>query len=116
MTLEGYLFLGGGAGVAALAIALVFATTVRRLLALLAVGVVLAVGLYGFFELSGAFEPDDSSMCTDCGLGALIAIIAVVGNSIGWTVGTLVGGAVRLAARRSRSGGATEPSSSRTGP
>jgi zinc transporter ZupT len=81
---------GGLAGLAGLIVALFFATTVRRTLAVLGAGAAAALLAYGVADAQGAFETDPQCS-NDCGLSALIAGALIVGNLIGWTAGVGLG-------------------------
>jgi hypothetical protein len=79
-------------------VAALVATTLRRTLALLALGAAAALIAYVVADARGAFEVDPQCS-NECGLSALIAGLMIVGNVIGWTVGVLVGALVRRLAR-----------------
>jgi hypothetical protein len=94
----GYLILGGGALVVAFLATVFLASDRSRVVLLLLATPLVALGWWIPLKLTGAFEVDSSGQCTDCGTGALVAMLAVLGNTIGWAVGVVLGAVLRFLA------------------
>ena len=85
-----FVFLGGVGFVAALLLALAFATTQTRVVLLVALG----VALYGVADLAGV----DSEDCE----GECYGDIVRLSNGLGWGLGVAVGAVVRALGRHGR--------------
>jgi hypothetical protein len=98
------LILGGGAGVVAFVLAVLFATTGRRYGAVLLLGVVLAAAWFGYALLTADTDPNHPD-CSDCDYiwgrwwwPPLVAIILGL-NLAGWLLGATAGWLTRRVAR-----------------
>jgi hypothetical protein len=94
------LALGGGALLAAAVIAALFTRDRQWLLFQALVGVAVAVVAWRVAGEAGVWADEDPDGCSDCGEGELIGLILLVGNVVGWLVGTGLGAPIGL--RRSR--------------
>jgi hypothetical protein len=94
------LALGGGALLAAAGIAALFARDRSWLLFQALVGVAVAIVAWKVAGAAGAWADEDPEGCSDCGEGELVGLILLVGNVLGWLVGTGLGAPIGM--RRSR--------------
>ena len=107
------IYWGPCALVLGLVVSLAFATTGLRLLLITLAGAFIVFrGWSGKLDADGAFDPE-SNQCTDCGEAAGFAGLSVIMNTLGWTIGALIGGIVRRLqaahAPRSPADGQQEP-------
>lgn len=105
--MEAFLYLGGVAGILGAVLGLVAGTSLRRTLALLALGVALAFALVLFAYLSAPTDSRESN-CSDCGmyLGRwwepwFVGFIAVA-NLLAWAAAVIVAASLRTIASRAR--------------
>jgi hypothetical protein len=94
------LAVGGGALLAAAVIAALFTRGRSWLLFQALVGVAVAIVAWRVAGAAGTWADEDPNGCSDCGEGELVGLILLVGNVIGWLVGTALGAPIGL--RRSR--------------
>ena len=94
------LALGGGALLAAAVIAALFTRGRSWLLFQALIGVAVAIVAWRIAGAAGAWADEDPEGCSDCGEGELIGLILLVGNVVGWLIGTGLGAPFGL--RRSR--------------
>jgi hypothetical protein len=96
------LAVGGGALLAAMVIAALFTRDCSWLLFQSLVGVALAVVAWGLAGEAGAWADENPDGCSDCGEAELIGLILLVGNVVGWLVGTGLGAAIGILRSRRR--------------
>jgi len=94
------LAVGGGALLAAAVIAALFARDRSWLLFQALIGVAVAVVAWKVAGAAGAWADENPEGCSDCGEGELVGLILLVGNAVGWLVGTGLGAPIGM--RRSR--------------
>ena len=94
------LAVGGGAVLAAAVIAALFTRDRSWLLFQALIGVAVAVVAWGLAGKAGVWADENPNGCSDCGEGELVGLILVVGNVVGWLLGTGLGAPIGL--RRSR--------------
>ena len=94
------LAVGGGALLAAAAIAALFTRDGSWILFQALIGVAVAVVAWGVAGEAGVWADENPNGCSDCGEGELVGLILLVGNVVGWLVGTALGAPIGL--RRSR--------------
>jgi len=92
------------AGIAALVVAFVLVLWIARRPSWVVwqqvAGIFLAVLAWKIARAAGAFEDENPEGCSDCGEGELWGLILLVGNIVGWTLGTAAGGVTRFVLRR----------------
>ena len=94
------LAVGGGALLAAAVTAALFTRDRSWLLFQALIGVAVAVVAWGVAGEAGVWADENPNGCSDCGEGELVGLILLVGNAVGWLVGTVLGAPIGL--RRSR--------------
>jgi hypothetical protein len=96
------LALGGGALLAAAGIGALFARDRSWLLFQALVGVAVAIVAWKVAGAAGAWADENPEGCSDCGEGELVGLILLVGNVVGWLVGTGLGGPIGMRRFRRR--------------
>ena len=97
-----FLAVGGGALLAAAVIAALFARGRSWLLFQALVGVAVAIVAWRVAGAAGAWADENPEGCSDCGEGELVGLILLVGNVVGWVLGTGLGAPIGMRRFRRR--------------